>query len=171
MRRQDFRVEQAVLLDPRHDRHAVEAPRIIYFLGRFGEMDVERHVEFDGELRARAKDVRRAGVGRVRRGRGDDQRMPTPPLDEVPGQRQRLLVARRVGGGEAKHRLRAQRAHAGRGRGFGDRLLEVIHVGEAGDAGPDHFGAAKARTQPDEIRADECPFDRHHVAHQPDVEP
>ena len=86
-------------------------------------------------------------------------------------QRQRLLVARRVGRREAKHRLRAQRAHAGRRRGFRDRVLEVVHVGEAGHAGPDHLGAAEPRAEPDEVGTDERPLDRHHVAHQPDVEP
>ena len=57
------------------------------------------------------------------------------------------------------------------GRRLGDRLLEVVHVGEAGHAGPDHLGAAEPRAEPDEVGADELALDRHHVAHQPDVEP
>ena len=59
----------------------------------------------------------------------------------------------------------------GRRRRFGDRILEVVHVGEAGHAGPDHLGAAEPRAEPDEVGADELALDRHHVAHQPDVEP
>ena len=149
----------------------LSAPRVVHLQRRLRQMDVERHVELDGELRARAQDLRRAGVGRVRRRRRDDQRMAVPPLDEVARAGQRVLVARRVGRREAQHRLRAERAHAGRGRGFGDRLLEVVHVGEAGHAGPDHLGAAEPRAEPDEVGADERPLDRHHVAHQPDVEP
>ncbi len=75
------------------------------------------------------------------------------------------------GRGKLQHRLRAERPHAGRGDRFGDRVLEVIHVGEAGDARPDHFGAGQARAEPDEVRTHELALDGHHVSHQPDVQP
>ena len=131
---------------------------------------MQRHVELGGQLRARAQDFRRAGVGRVRRRRRDDQRMAAPALDEVARARERVLVARRVGRREAEHRLPAQRAHAGVGRRLRDRILEVVHVGEAGDAGSDHLRAAELRTERDEVGVHELALDRHHVAHQPDVE-
>src|SRR6185436_1018656 len=49
------------------------AARVVHFLRGLGEVDVQRHVELDGELRALAEDLRRAGVGRVRRRRRHDQ--------------------------------------------------------------------------------------------------
>ena len=144
VRGQHLRVEQPLLLDPRHHRHAVRSPRLLDLEQRLGEVRVQRHVELDGELGAGAQDLRRAGVRRVRRRRRHDQRMALPPLDEVARARQRVLVARGVGRGKPQHRLPAQRAQAGGGRRLGDRVLEVVHVGEAGDARPDHLGAAEA---------------------------
>ncbi len=52
----------------------------------------------------------------------------------------------------------------------GDRLFEVIHVGEAGRAGSNHLGAREACAERHEVRPHELAFDGHHVAHQPDVE-
>ena len=170
VRREHLRLEQPVLLHPRHDRHAVLSTGRLDLERRFGEVDVQRHVELGGQLRARAQDFRRAGVGRVRRRRRDDQRMAAPALDEVARARERVLVARRVGRREAEHRLPAQRAHAGVGRRLRDRILEVVHVGEGGDAGPDHLGAGELGAERDEVGAHEFALDRHHVAHQPDVE-
>ena len=144
VRGQHLRVEEPLLLHPGHHRHAVLLARVVHLLQRFGEMDVQRHVELRRELGARAQDFGRARVRRVRRGRRDDQRVVAPALDEVARTRQRVLEARRVRRGKAEHRLRAQRAHAGCRRGLGHRFLEVVHVGEAGDARSDHLGAARA---------------------------
>jgi hypothetical protein len=97
--------------------------------------------------------------------------MSLPSPDEVAGARQTFLVAPRVGRLEPEHGLSAERAHPGVGRGLRDRFLEVVHVGKAGDARPDHLRAAEMRAEADELGRDELPFDRHHVAHQPDVQP
>ena len=144
--------------------------RLLDLERRLGQVGVQRHVELAGQLGARPEDLLGARVRRVRRDRRNDQRMPLPAGDELARARQRVLEARGVGRRELEHRLRAQRAQAGRRRGFGDRFLEVVHVGEAGRARPDHLRAGERRAERDEIGPDERPLDRHHVAHQPDVE-
>ena len=46
---------------------------------------------------------------------------------------------------------------------FGDRFLEVVHVGEARRPRPDHLRAGERRAERHEIGPDERPLDRHHV--------
>ena len=58
----------------------------------------------------------------------------------------------------------------GRRRGFGHGFLEVVHVGEARRAGPNHLGAGEPRAERDEVGPHELALDRHHVAHQPHVQ-
>ena len=159
-------------LHPRHDRHAVDAARVLHFEQRLGEM----RCAAARRTRRRAR-RRRAGFpacrcrARAAPGPGTISGWPRHRCDELARARQRVLEARRVGRRKSQHRLRAQRAHAGVGGRLGDRILEVIHVGEAGHAGANHLGAAELRAEPHELRADELALDRHHVAHQPDVEP
>ena len=171
MRREHARVEQPLLRHPRHHRHAVLAPRLLHLERGFREMRVERDAELDGQLRAGAQDFDRARVRSMRRGRGDDQRVPFPARDEVARAGERILEARRIRRRKLEHRLRAEGAHAGGGRGFGHGLLEVVHVGEARSARADHLGAREPGAERDELRRHELALDRHHVAHQPDVEP
>ncbi len=169
VRREDPRFEEALLLHPRHDRHAVLAPGRIHFERRLGQVRVERHVELGGELRAGAEDLGRAGVRRVRRDGGDDQLVPAPSRDEITRAIERVLVAEGVGRRKFQHRLRAQRPQSGRRRRFGHRLFEVVHVREAGGPRADHLRAGEPRAERDELRPHELALHRHHVAHQPDV--
>ena len=170
VRGQHLGAEESLLLDIGNHRHAVLPPRLLDLEQRFGEMRVQRHVELRGQLGAGAQDVGRARVWRMRRRPRHDQGVPSPALDEVPREGERVLVADCIRRRKAQDRLAAQRAHAGVGGRFRDRLLEVVHVGEAGDAGANHLGAAKAGAESDEVRAHELTLDRQHVSHQPDVE-
>ena len=85
---QHLRAEKPLLFHPGHYWHAVLLARVVHLLQRFGEVDVQRHVELRRELGARAQDFGCARVGRVRRGRRDDQRVVAPALDEIPRTRQ-----------------------------------------------------------------------------------
>ena len=153
MRRHDLGPEQPLLSDPRHDGHAVDAARVLDFEQRFGEVRQQRHVELGGQVGAGPQDLRRAGVRRVRRRGGHDQRMRVPARDEAAGAGERVLVAGRVGRRKSQNRLTAERPQAGVGRRFGDGLLEVVHVGEARHARADHLRAAELPCQAARTRA------------------
>ncbi len=170
VRRDDLGPEQALLPDPRHDRHAVDAPRVFHLEQRFGEVRQQRHVVLRSELRAGPQDFRRACVGRMRCGAGDDERMRAPARDQLSRARERVFVAGRIRRRKSENRLTAERPQACSGRRLGHGLLEVVHVGEARHARADHLRAAECRAQPHELWRHELAFDGHDVAHQPDVE-
>ena len=171
VRGQHLGAEQSLLFDIGHHRHAIHAPRLFDFEQRLREVRVQRHIEFRRELGAVAQDLRCAGIRRVRRGGGDDQRVIAPAADEIARARQAVLVAARIGRGETQHRLSAERAQSGGGRRLRNGFLEVIHVRKARDAGTDHLGASKRRSKAHELRRHELALDRHHVAHEPHIEP
>ena len=170
VRSQDARIEQPLLFRPWDHGHAVFLARTFDLERRFGQMGVKRHVEFNRQLGTCAKDLRGAGVWRVRRNGRNDRRMPLPFRDEGARQGQPVFVARRIGRRELQDGLRAERTESGSCRRLGDRVFEVIHVGKAGGAGANHLGARQPGAERDEIGADELALDGHHVAHQPDIE-
>ncbi len=58
----------------------------------------------------------------------------------------------------------------GRSGGFGDILLEVVHIVEGGHAAADQFRAGNGCAEPHEVGRNVLALDGHHVAHQPDIE-
>ena len=96
--------------DPRHHRHAVLAAGLFDLERRFGQVDVQRNVEFRRQLGARPQDLRRARIRRVRRnGRHDAAECP---FQRVMNSRARASESSKLaasGGGKLQHRLRTQR--------------------------------------------------------------
>ena len=56
-------------------------------------------------------------------------------------------------------------------RGFGDGIFEVVHVRKRRHARPDHLRAAQPGTHLHELWRDEFTLDRHHITHQPYIQP
>ena len=82
---QDLALEEAELLQPGDDGHVVGLPPLLHFLFRLGDMDMKRDVELERQIDASAHDGRGAGIGRVRRHRGDDERVILPALFQREG--------------------------------------------------------------------------------------
>ncbi len=163
-------LEDAQLLKPRHRRHIVLLAVIFDLLGRLGDVDVQRRVELQRQIHGPLDQLRRDGVGRVRRDAGNHQRMTAPTHDIIPRPGQALLVAGGIGAGEFEDALQTDAAQPGLDGGVGHRLLEVVHIHKGGRAGADHLGGGDLRPQPAEVRIDEVALDGHHIAHQPDIQ-
>ena len=82
MRGDHFRFEQSLLFDIRYDRHALFVAHGLHFKSGLGDVNMQRHIEFFGEVGTSAQDLRCGGVGCVWRNRRDDQRVAFPLLDE-----------------------------------------------------------------------------------------
>ena len=164
-------LEDALLLDVGDHRHAVFRLAVSPLPGGLGQVDVQGHIELDGQGGAGAQDLGGAGVGRVRRDRGHDQRVVLSSLQELARRGQRLLVGGGVRRREFQHGLAATPPRMPASAvAWATLILEVVHVGEAGDAGADHLGAGQLGAQAHEIRRDELALHRHHVAQQPHVQ-
>jgi hypothetical protein len=81
VRGQQLGLQQVLLLDPRHHRHAQLAAGVLDLEQGFGNVRVEGDVELLGESGAGLEDFRRAGVGGVGRDGRDDEGV-VPPLDD-----------------------------------------------------------------------------------------
>ena len=170
MRGHDLDVEDAVLFDVGDDRRAVFHPAVAHLQGGLGQVDLQGRIELSRQVRAGAQDLRGAGERRMRRDRRHDQRMTLPGLQERAGHLQRLLERRGVRRGELEHGLAQHPAQPRLGRGAGHAVLEVVHVGETGDAGADHLGAGQLGAQVHEFGGNELALHRHHIAEQPHVQ-
>ncbi len=92
MRGDDLGFEQAEFLHVWHDRHPLFLARVFHLEGGLGNMDMQRHIEFLGEIHARADDLGVGGIRRVRRNGGDDERMTLPLFDELTRVCQRVVI-------------------------------------------------------------------------------
>jgi len=99
-----------------------------------------------------------------------DQCVALPALQEffgVRGHRRFALVVRR---GKIDPRFAKNSAHS-RGFGFfGDGILEVVHVGERGDAAANHLRGRKPCAPAHKILGHVFGFRRKNVAFQPDIQ-
>ena len=76
---------------------------------------------------------------------------PCQLLQKFLGVGQHVGVGFVVGGGEIDEGFAEDAAHAGGFGFFSDRVFEVIHVGEGGDAGADLLGGGEAGAPADEV--------------------
>ena len=127
---------------------------------RFVQVHHERRVELVDQPAQPHEGFAPDRIGRMRREAGQDQRV-APVL--VPEPRRPVEVLIRIGrprraridDGCADHNAQVQFAREAR-----DRLGEEIHVGEAGDAGREHFRHGEPRAAPHELRVDAAPLER-----------
>ncbi len=114
-------------------------------------MHHQRRVEFVRQL-ARGLEIGVVvGIDGVRGHGWNDGRVALVLVEKLRGGPQHILGRGEVGRFEADHGLAQNAAHAGFFRGFGDAVLEIIHVDERGGAGEHHFEARQARAPQDEI--------------------
>jgi hypothetical protein len=83
MRGDDLGLEQSLLFDVRDDRHTLLVAHVLAFEPCLGQVRVQRHIKFHGQISSGAQDFVGAGVGSMRRDRGDDQRMVLPAFDKA----------------------------------------------------------------------------------------
>ena len=151
-------IEHAERIEPGHRARAVLLHAIVVLLARFGHVDHQRDRVLVGESATSLQRLGRVRVERVRRHGGRHQRIVSIALDVALGPCQRVFGSLRVGNGKADDRFAKHAAHARLLRGFGDTILEVIHVGEGSGAREHHFEAGQARAPENEIGGDVAGF-------------
>ena len=148
-------------------RFAALSERIPIFRLRFGQVHHQRFLITVGECARLLENVVRHGVNRVRRHRRNHQRVVGVGFEELLGSGERGLRSLIVGSGEADHRFAQHAAHARLLGDFGNRVLEIIHVGIGGGARQRHLKQGQTRTPADEFAINVFGFGWKNVLRQP----
>ena len=114
-------------------------------------MHHQRRVEFVGQLARGLQIGVVIGIDGVRGDGGNDERIALVLVEKFRGGLQHIFGRGEIGRFEADHGLAQDAAHARFLGGFGDAVLEIVHVDERGGAGEHHFQARQARSPQDEI--------------------
>ena len=114
-------------------------------------MNQNRRMIFAGQSSGILQRFLRAGINRMRRRSRVNQRVALPLLQELLGIAQHGRIRLVIGGGEVNERFAEHAAHAGVLGFFGDRVFEVVHIGEGGHAGADLLGRGETRSPAHEL--------------------
>ncbi len=106
----------------------------------------------------------------MRRRGGVNQRIALPLLQKLLGVGQHRGFALVVGRGKVDEGFAQNAAHAGRLGFFRDRIFEVVHVGEGGDAAANLFRRRQPRAPADKFFVHVLCFRRENVFVEPVVE-
>ncbi len=145
MRGNHIRAEQSDLVQILHRRHSVLLLAVFPLFFHFGSMNQDGGVVFPGQGGGVLQCLPRAGVDRVRRYRGVNQRIALPLLEEFICIGQHFSFALVVGRGKIDESFAQYPAHAGGFGFFRHGIFEVIHVGEGCDAPANLLGGGEAR--------------------------
>ena len=169
VRGNDLGFEQAQFLDVWNDRHALFFAHVLNFKGSFRDVNVQRHIEFFGEVYASADNFRVGGVGGMWSNGGHNQRMSLPLFDELARIGKRVIIRWCIRRGVFHNRLTAHGAHTCISGGLSDVIFVEVHIVEGGHAAADLFGTGNESTKTHELGRNELTFHRQHIAHQPHV--
>ena len=164
------RAQEADFVEILHRRHAVVLQAVFPLFFHFGGVNQDGRMIFAGEGGCILQRFLRAGVNRMRRHGGMDQRVALPLLQESFGVGQHFSFGLIVGRGEIDESFAQHAAHAG---GFGllrHRVFEVIHVGESRDAAANLFRRRQARAPADELLIHILGFGRENIFVEPVIE-
>ena len=151
VRGDDVGTEHADLVQILHRRHSVLLQAVLPFLLHFRGMNQDGRVIFPRQRRRVLKRLLGAGVDRVWRDGGVDQRIALPLFQEFLSVGEHLGFALVVGRGKVNERFTQHAAHA-RGFGFlGHCVFEVVHVGESRHTPANLFRRRKARSPTDKF--------------------
>jgi hypothetical protein len=83
VRRNDLGLEESALFGPGDDGHPVGLAPLLDLVSGLGQVNVQRHIVFEGEIHRGTNDIGCTGVRSMRRHRGYDQRVTSPVADEL----------------------------------------------------------------------------------------
>ena len=164
------RAEQADLVQILHRRHAVVLQAVFPLFFHFRGVNQDGRVIFPRQRRRILQRLLRAGVDRMGRRRGVNQRIALPFLQEFLGVGEHLSFALVVGRGKIDESFAQHAAHAGGFGFFRHGIFEVIHVGESSDAPANLFRRRQARAPADKLLVHVLGFRRENVFVEPVVE-
>src|SRR6185503_11774187 len=95
MRRDDFCIEESLLLHVRDDWDSLFVAHVLNFECGFREMSMQWNIEFLCEFGSGTQDFGSTCIGRVWRNSRHYQEMILPPLNEFACHRQRILIGSR----------------------------------------------------------------------------
>ena len=150
-----------------HRRRPIVLLTVFPFFFHFRHVNQNRSMVLSRQSSRVLQGLLRAGINRMRSGRGMDQRIPLPFLQECFRVIQHGGFSFIVGRWEINKRLAQHTAHACCLGFFSDRVFEVIHVCERGHSRANLLGRCQPRSPAHELLINIFRFRRENIFVEP----